>query len=130
MRTYSFTNTTRHTIPRVPFLRIKEKVMGKSYDLSVVIVTPTYMKKLNTTYRKKTKATDVLSFTLSKTSGEIYLCVEEIKKRSPLYGLSYPKYLGYLFIHGLLHLKGMDHGRTMEKLEHKYCTAFQLSTPK
>ena len=32
-----------------------------------------------------------------------------------------------LFIHGLLHLKGYDHGDTMDKMEHKYLKLFNIS---
>ena len=121
--------TTRHRIPRVPFLRIQEKVLGKKYDLSVVFVSPKKIQALNKKYRKKNTPTDILSFALSKNSGELYLCMPEVVKKSKLFGMSVPHYLGYLFIHGCVHLEGMDHGRTMDTLERKFCRAFGLPSP-
>lgn len=53
------------------------------------------------------KISNVLSFPLSKSSGEILIC----KKAAPPYTLE------YLFIHGLCHLKGYKHGATMERIE-------------
>ena len=35
-------------------------------------------------------------------------------------------YIGYLFIHGLLHLKGHDHGTDMDRLEAKFVKKFNL----
>ena len=36
-------------------------------------------------------------------------------------------YIAFLFIHGLLHLKGHDHGDTMESLERRYVKQFGIS---
>ncbi len=85
---------------------IKKKVLGKDFDLSVVMANDAMMKKLNETYRKKKGATDVLSFSLSKNMGEIFI---NKKAKNP----------DYLFLHSLLHLKGLNHGKKMEKEEKK-----------
>lgn len=108
---------------------MKERVLGKRYALSVVFVSRKRMQALNRRYRKKNTPTDILSFSLSKTSGELYLSMEEVKKRAPRFGMNAREYLGYLFIHGSLHLVGLDHGRTMGVLERKYCRAFRFPTP-
>jgi probable rRNA maturation factor len=126
---FSITKTTSHAIPRVPFQKIKEKVLGKRYELSIVFVSPLKMRTLNKRYRKKDASTDILSFGLSENSGELYLSMPDVAKKSKLFGMNLHEYLGYLFIHGCLHLEGMDHGRTMELLERKYCRAFRLPTP-
>jgi len=34
--------------------------------------------------------------------------------------MSYSKFIKYLFIHGLLHLKGFEHSSIMEKEEKKF----------
>jgi ssRNA-specific RNase YbeY (16S rRNA maturation enzyme) len=86
--------------------RIKNQVLGKKFDLSVVFASNAMMKKLNETYRKKKGATNVLSFPLSKTMGEIFI---NKKANRP----------DYLFIHSLLHLKGLEHGRRMDDEEKK-----------
>ena len=63
------------------------------------------------------KTSNILSFPLSKTSGEILICPKAAK----------PYSVGYLFIHGLLHLKGRVHGATMEREERRLLKAFGLS---
>ena len=113
----------------MPFLRIKEKVLDKAYELSVAFVSPQKIRELNKRYRKQNRPTDILSFGLSKNSGELYLCMQEVTKKSKLFGMTVPGYLGYLFIHGCLHLEGMDHGRTMDTLERKFCRALRLPSP-
>ncbi len=86
--------------------KIKDKVLGKKYDLSVVMAPEAMMKKLNEVYRKKTGPADVLSFPLSPTMGEIFISKKATRP-------------DYLFIHSLLHLKGFRHGKKMEAEEQK-----------
>ena len=88
--------------------KIKEEVLGKKYDLSLVFAPNTLMKKLNMRYRGKTKTAAVLSFPLSKEEGEIFINLQQ-KKHHPL----------FLFIHALLHLKSSKHGAKMEEQEKK-----------
>lgn len=98
--------------------------MGKRYELSFSFINKAEIHKLNKKYRKKDKPTDILSFPLSKTSGEILICKEIAKLKSKDFGLKSADYLLFLFIHGCLHLKGLDHGEEMEKLEQKYFRKF------
>ena len=79
-------NDKRMKVPSMLFVAIKESVLGKDYDLSVIITTPTHIKKLNTIYRNKKCPTDILSFPLSKKEGEIYLCLSEAKKEMKKFG--------------------------------------------
>ena len=113
---FSLTNKTRGKTPRVPFRLIKEKVLGKSYDLSVALIVPASMRAITRKTKNKDKISNVLAFPLSKTSGEILLCKSAAA----------PYTLDYLFIHGLLHLKGMRHGATMEHEERRIMKKFGL----
>ncbi|MEK7594005.1 MAG: rRNA maturation RNase YbeY [Patescibacteria group bacterium] len=113
----SITNTTKGKLPSLPFLAMKESVLGKDYELSVVFVGSAKSRALNLLYRKKDKPANVLSFALSKKSGEIFLDVKEIFKSKNDYGVVGDKLVGLYFIHGLLHLKGYQHGSTMERTE-------------
>jgi probable rRNA maturation factor len=103
---------------------IKDAILGESYELSLVFITSAKIRALNRIYRKKDKATDILSFPLSKTSGEIFICLSETKKEAPKFDLTFDDFLIFLFIHGLLHLKGMDHGATMERKEKYFLKQF------
>lgn len=117
-------NKTKGKLPSLPFVSIKNKIIGKKYDLSISFLSPNEQKKINLTYRGINKTTNILSFPLSKTSGEITFDLAKLKKESPLFEMKYPQFLKYLLIHGLLHLKGFEHGSIMEKEEKKFLDLF------
>ena len=106
------------------FVNIKEKVLGKKYELSLVFVGPKTAKKLNKDYRKKDYVPNVLSFPIDKDNGEIFICIDKAKKEASEYDMSQQSFIKFLFIHGLLHLKGYGHGAEMEKLEEKFKKKF------
>jgi probable rRNA maturation factor len=111
---FEITKLTKGTLPRVPFAVLKEKILGKTYELSLVIADIKHMKKMSTEHKGDDTHTNVLSFPLSKTSGELFICPQAIKKEAPDFGHSYEKHLKYIVIHGMLHLAGMTHGSKME----------------
>lgn len=110
------TNTTEGRPPRLPFDRMKDAVLGEKYELSLVFCANALSQKLNRSYRGKDYPTNVLAFPVSKQSGEIFINLRKLK------GFS----IGELFIHGLFHLKGLDHGVTMERAEEKVRKAFGI----
>jgi probable rRNA maturation factor len=112
------------TLPSLPFLSIKEKLLGKKYDLTVIFCTPKESQEKNKTYRGKDYPTNILSFPLSETEGEIYISLSTARRDAKNFDMSYEKFLHLLFVHGCLHLKGHDHGSTMEELEDKYLKVF------
>ena len=109
--------TKKGTLPRVPFLALKNAVLGEDYDLSLVFASPTLSRKLNRTHRDKDKPANVLSFPLTKTSGELFLDLETARKEAPLFDRAYTNFIAFLFIHGLFHLKGFEHSGIMERKE-------------
>lgn len=122
--TLSFSHRTKDRLPRLPFLRMKDEILGKEYELSIACVTKSVSHSLNKAFRGKDKPTNILSFPLSDTSGELVLHLPTIKKDAPAFGKKYVPFLGFLVIHGMLHLKGMDHGSIMEAYEKKFCERF------
>jgi probable rRNA maturation factor len=72
---------------------------------------------VNTKYRKKTYAPNVLSFTYAKTDGEIILNIRKAEREARTFGVSVNERVAFLFIHGCLHLKGFAHGHKMDTLE-------------
>ena len=116
---FTISSTLKNT-PRINgvfFRKIKDKVLGESYDLSLIFVGVKKIKELNTKYRDKKYATDVLSFPLDKNSGEIFINLDIANKKSKEFDRTSSNYLSFLFIHSLLHLKGFDHGSRMEEKE-------------
>lgn len=112
------------TIPNVPVLNIKEKILGKKFNLNLIYCSPKKSRELNKTYRDKDYPTNILTFPLSESEGEIYICRSVARAGYKEFDMSYAKFLTLLVVHGMLHLKGVDHGETMEKLEHDYTEKF------
>ena len=120
MSRFTLIRKSTATLPRVAFAVMAKKILGPKYSLSLVITTPAHMRKLNLIYRNKNKPTDILSFPLSKTEGEMYICPSEARKEMKKFDRTYKNFLGFLFIHGCVHLIGYDHSATMEGIEAKW----------
>lgn len=120
-------NTTRAIAPRHPYDTIVDSILGKSYSATLVFIGRDRARNLNQQYRNKSYIPNVLSFPLDATTGEIYICLEVAKREANKFEMTYSQYVAFLLIHGALHLKGHDHGATMEKLERKYLTAFGIT---
>jgi probable rRNA maturation factor len=108
------------------FQEIHDEILGKEYDLSWAFISPAKIKKLNLIYRNINKPTDILSFPISKTEGEIYICKSEARKECKKFDRTYENFLLFIFIHGCVHLKGYDHGSTMERIEAKFRKQFGI----
>ena len=124
--TFNLTNLTKAKLPKLAFLEMKEAILGKKYELSVIIVSKKEIQKLNNEYREINKPTDILSFPLSDNFGEIYINLEMAKLEAKKFDRDYENFLAFLFIHGLVHLKGFDHGSTMESIEAKFRKKFDI----
>ncbi len=122
----SIANKTKGKLPRLPFVRMKDAVLGKEYDLSLVFVTDKESVRLNKEHRNKTYTPNTLSFSLDKTSGEIFINPAEAKRQAPSFDKTYTKFVGFLFIHSLCHLKGMKHGSRMERTESDFRRTFGI----
>ncbi len=125
MGSFSLTRRDKTPLPlKTPFQEIAEAILGKKYELSLVSVGTDEAKRLNTDYRDKTYVPDVLAFPLGKHEGEIVMCPITIITAAGEQGKSYRAHTAHLFIHACLHLKGVDHGTKMEKLENKFLKDF------
>ncbi len=122
----SITNLTKGKLPSLPFDDFKNKILGEKYELSIVFVNKNKIQELNDMYRKLNEPTDILSFSLSKDSGEIFICEEIAKIKSKEFERKENNFLQFLFIHGMVHLLGYDHGAKMEKEEIKYRRFFSI----
>jgi len=118
----SITRTVKKTptISKELFLSIKNDILGKAYELNVAYIGGARARSLNKTYRNKTYTPNILSFPVDETLGEIFLCVPVLEVAAKKEQMSLKNYTLFIFIHGCLHLQGIDHGEKMEKLEDKY----------
>lgn len=126
---FDLQNQTTVKIKRSFFINLTHKLLNKNLKIrpkeifiSLFIVNPKKIKKLNQQFRNKNTATTVLSFPQDEPLkkgvrnekiilGDIFLCPEIIKRKGQT--------LDFYFKHGLFHLLGLNH-KQMEKMENGY----------
>ncbi|MFV0479806.1 MAG: rRNA maturation RNase YbeY [Anaerorhabdus sp.] len=96
-------------------------------SVSVIFVRSKKIKEINRDYRQIDCVTDVISFALQdepcdyawqeevQELGDIYINVDAVEQQAKDYGHSVKRELCFLFIHGLLHCHGYDHGNKQEE---------------
>ena len=123
------TNLTQNIIDENFFQEIASYVLEKEKKqglISLVLVGPGRIKKLNKQYRKKNRVTDVLSFPAETEKvffqggdknflGEIVICLRVVKKTSKRENIPFEEELARVFIHGILHILGYDHFKPEEE---------------
>lgn len=119
-------NKTRTNLPNIPFEQLANSVLGKKYELSVVFIGNKRSRDLNKKYKNKDKATNILSFPLSKTDGEIFINLNLSYSQAAKFKRSKTNFIAFLFIHGMFHLKGFEHGSTMDREEAVIRTQFGI----
>ncbi|HEY4552041.1 MAG TPA: rRNA maturation RNase YbeY [Bacillaceae bacterium] len=102
----------------------KEEGLEGEAELSVTVVSNEAIQELNRAYRGKDQPTDVISFAmeekgegeteligegLPRVLGDIVISAEKTAEQAEAYGHSFDRELGFLAVHGFLHLLGYDH---------------------
>ena len=88
-------------------------------ELSMVLCTDAFIRRLNKQYRGKDQPTDVLSFAMQEGQkvgeatvlGDLILSVDTARRQATEQGHRVEEELRILLVHGLLHLLGYDHIR-------------------
>jgi len=94
-------------------------------------------RELNTLYRGKAYATNVLAFVYDKAtpvSGDVVLCAPVLRQEARVQRKSLADHCAHLVVHGMLHLQGYDHttertARTMEARETAILAALGVPDP-
>lgn len=87
-------------------------------EISFALVEDERIQGLNKKYRQKDKPTDVLSFNMDdKIWGDIIISTDRAISQAEDYGHSIKRELGFLVVHGILHLLGYDHQSNGERIE-------------
>lgn len=126
MSAFSITSTVKSPYPKHPYEKIKDDILGKKYSVSLSFIGSTRAQSLNQTYRHKSYVPNVLAFPLDDAHGEIFITPTVARREAKKFSMTPDGYIGFLFIHACLHLKGHDHGATMEKAEKRYCQKYHL----
>lgn len=115
-------------------------------EVSVRIVDAEEGRALNSAYRGKDKATNVLSFPagdgagavlppdVARSLGDIVICAPVVDREAEEQGKNVADHWAHLLVHGALHLLGYDHekdedAREMETLETRILAARGLGDP-
>lgn len=100
-----------------------EGIEGES-EVSITFVTNEAIREINRQYRDKDQPTDVISFALEEMGedevqiigegiprilGDIIISTDRTREQAVDYGHSFERELGFLAVHGFLHLLGYDH---------------------
>lgn len=104
--------------------------LSDNTEVSITLVSDEEIRGLNRDYRGKDYPTDVLSFSFDEAGdagdipfidprgihalGDIIISLERAVAQAQEYGHSLEREVGFLTVHGMLHLLGFDHD-TVEK---------------
>ena len=110
----------------------KEENVPDGAEVSITFVDNEKIREINRDYRGKDQPTDVISFALEEMGeeeieivgvdvppvlGDIIISVPKAREQAEQYGHSFMRELGFLAVHGFLHLLGYDHETEEEEKE-------------
>ena len=101
---------------------------GEKRDFSVTFVTDDEIQELNREYREIDAPTDILTFRLddapsfpisfdeedmdflnNEEMGDIFISLDTMRRNAEEFGVGEEEELSRLLLHGILHLRGLDH---------------------
>jgi probable rRNA maturation factor len=83
-------------------------------EVTLRVVGAAEGRRLNRAYRDRDYATNVLSFGYARGRGDIVLCHPVIRREARAQGKALAAHYAHLVVHGMLHLRGMDHARAAQ----------------
>lgn len=106
----------------IKYERIIKKVFKTIEDehfFNIIFVTKEEIQQINRDYRHIDRVTDVISFALNDNDlsnfhadyelGDVFICIDRAIEQAEEYGHSVAREVGFLAVHGYLHLLGYDH---------------------
>ncbi|KRM96699.1 rRNA maturation RNase YbeY [Loigolactobacillus rennini] len=99
-------------------------------EMSVTLMHNDEIHRINREYRHTDRATDVISFAIEedpddqdkiilppdlhipRNIGDLMISIDKAQSQAADYGHSFERELGFLVVHGFLHLNGYDHMRS------------------
>ncbi|MFC6260274.1 rRNA maturation RNase YbeY [Levilactobacillus fujinensis] len=105
--------------------------LAENTEMSVTLMNNEDIHQINKQYRGVDRATDVISFAIEddedadddfplvmdeemtaeipENIGDIFVSMDKVEEQAEYLGHSYERELGFLVVHGFLHLNGYDH---------------------
>jgi probable rRNA maturation factor len=121
-----------NNIPEKFFTAVTEAVLKHTdtgnVSVSIILTDNEFIRTLNSDYRGKDTATDVISFAyrdepfpvienVAEELGDVYISLEKASEQAAEYEVTFTDELKRLIIHGVLHLLGYDHEKSDEENE-------------
>jgi len=117
------TSEAKTLLEKLVYYAAKVENIPQNAELSISFVDNEAIKTLNRTYRHIDAVTDVLSFGIHDdnweqiyrqsdipiTLGDIIISTDKAQEQAIEYNHSFMRELGFLTVHGFLHLIGYDH---------------------
>ena len=111
--------------------------LPENTEMSVTLMDNEHIHEINKKYRGVVKPTDVISFAIEeddpdevpiilpedeefdipKNIGDIMVSMDKVKEQAEYLGHSEDRELGFLVVHGFLHLNGYDHMKEEDEKE-------------
>ncbi len=113
----------------------KYSFKNKKIIVTILLSNNLKIKKLNKTFRKKNKPTDILSFPINKKLnnkifylGDIIISYEFMNKPKKINFIEFKEKVTKIFIHGFLHLMGYNHrkNKDFEKMNKEEIKLYNL----
>ena len=128
---YYVENETEEKVDLKQVRAILKKIVayyGEKRDFSVTFVTDNEIQELNREYREIDAPTDILTFRLddapsfpisfeeedvdflnNEEMGDIFISLDTMRRNAEEFGVREEEELSRLLLHGILHLRGLDH---------------------
>lgn len=112
-----FNQTTEDTQNAEMLIQKIFSTVEEVHEMNIVFMTKDQIQEMNKTYRNIDKVTDVISFPDQEDNyiGDIFICLDRAKEQAIDYGHSNEREIGFLAVHGYLHLLGYDHHSESEE---------------
>lgn len=129
------TEEQRQLVESILIYTAEQEEVDPNSELSVTFVSNDEIQEINREWRGKDQATDVISFAMEELGedeidfglledepivlGDLIISVERCREQAAEYGNHFERELGFLAVHGFLHLLGYDH---IEKADEEIMT--------
>jgi len=104
------------------------KTIKNDFFFNIIFVDKNEIQDINKNYRGIDRVTDVITFALfddpsqmipgaEDELGDVFICLDRAFEQAEEYGHSIDREVGFLSVHGYLHLRGYDHQSEEEEKE-------------
>lgn len=143
------TSHQRELAEKLLALAAQQLQLKDNDEMSLTFVKNPEIKEINAKYRGVDRATDVISFAINdddeeivmddemaamlpKDLGDLFISIDKVKEQALFLGHSEDRELGFLVVHGFLHLNGYDHEKPADEekmfsLQEKILDAYGLT---